>query len=105
MTRYNTKPCKCGAVTSVLATDTGRAVLQPKLGWVRLYITEKGVELAMDNGRLRVPCRACGVIRYARRVEGKVSTKHTCGAKCTSSMGFVCECSCGGQNHGAGFAS
>ncbi len=29
-------------------------------------------------------------------------TKHKCGARCMSSTGHVCECSCGGQNHGVG---
>jgi len=36
-------------------------------------------------------------------VRGRV-TAHKCGAKCLASKGFVCDCSCGGKNHGAGFA-
>lgn len=29
-------------------------------------------------------------------------TRHECGARCLSSKGSTCECSCGGANHGAG---
>lgn len=29
-------------------------------------------------------------------------TAHKCGARCVSSTGHVCECACGGQNHGVG---
>jgi hypothetical protein len=29
-------------------------------------------------------------------------TAHKCGARCVSSTGHVCECACGGENHGVG---
>lgn len=29
-------------------------------------------------------------------------SKHKCSAKCTEAKGFLCECECGGKNHGAG---
>lgn len=34
------------------------------------------------------------------RFTGRVSDKHTCGAKCRNSTGPSCTCSCGGHNHG-----
>ena len=102
-TRYLTKACSCGAVTSVLAGSTTRSIKAEKYGWVTVFVSDAGVELYYDNGRLIVPCRACGSNRYATRVAGKVSKKHVCGSKCMSSTGFVCECSCGGKNHGAGY--
>lgn len=39
-----------------------------------------------------------------RSVDGRVNEKIKCNARCTHSKGFVCECSCGGKNHGAGHA-
>lgn len=36
-------------------------------------------------------------------VKGVLSEKHRCGVKCMASKGPDCECSCGGQNHGASY--
>jgi hypothetical protein len=41
----------------------------------------------------------CGQEMSAKPLRG-VTTDHKCGAKCTTSKGHVCECSCGGKNHG-----
>jgi len=41
----------------------------------------------------------CGSIMNAKLLKGVV-TDHKCGAKCRTSKGHVCECSCGGKNHG-----
>jgi hypothetical protein len=30
-------------------------------------------------------------------------SKHACNAKCMGAVGRICECSCGGKNHGVGF--
>jgi hypothetical protein len=43
---------------------------------------------------------SCGHAVTLRRIEGVVS-EHVCNAKCLASTGHVCECSCGGKNHGA----
>lgn len=32
-------------------------------------------------------------------------TKHVCDARCVHARGFVCNCSCGGKNHGRGFTA
>lgn len=52
---------------------------------------------------LVVPC-ACGARMQLDTVAG-TKTDHVCNAKCTASKGHVCECSCGGANHGASFAA
>lgn len=56
-------------------------------------------------GALTMPCRSCGRLRQAKAVVGKLSPKHVCNAKCESSIGLACECSCGGKNHGRAFAA
>jgi hypothetical protein len=56
-----------------------------------------------STAQYRQPCPDCGREREGRRIEGRVSENHKCGAKCRSSKGWQCECSCGGANHGAGF--
>lgn len=41
----------------------------------------------------------CGDQMDARPLKGVV-TDHKCNAKCLGSRGHICECSCGGKNHG-----
>jgi hypothetical protein len=97
-TRYIAK-CKCGAYTSTLATNVGRA--DADMG--ALFIDTRGETGVFDTLALR--CRACGSARKPMPVAGKFSAKHICSEKCVSSHGTVCNCSCGGKNHGASFAA
>ena len=54
----------------------------------------------------RLKCSACGVGRMTgRAIEGTLNPAVKCGAKCTHAKGHVCECECGGANHGKGAAS
>ena len=47
-----------------------------------------------------IKCIGCGLGRMTGRpIEGRV-TLSKCGSKCTHSRGHVCECECGGANHG-----
>lgn len=55
-----------------------------------------------SNGFVYVSC--CGRERALKRVRGVYSEKHKCDARCMSSKGTSCECSCGGKNHGAAYA-
>ena len=41
----------------------------------------------------------CGQEMTAKVLKGTVN-EHKCGAKCRNSKGHVCDCSCGGKNHG-----
>jgi hypothetical protein len=59
---------------------------------------EAGTTVEMWNGKPAVRC-ACGVTMTAKLLKGVV-TDHECDARCMSSKGHVCECSCGGANHG-----
>lgn len=48
-----------------------------------------------------------GYTAVERKVEYKSNpSKHECDARCLNATGLVmkCECSCGGKNHGRGFA-
>lgn len=46
----------------------------------------------------------CGKSVEFRKIRG-VHSHHECGAKCMASKGPSCECSCGGANHGASWAT
>lgn len=48
------------------------------------------------------PQEGCGRELFTRPVVGKV-TADKCGAKCLAAKGHTCDCSCGGQNHGANY--
>jgi hypothetical protein len=89
--RYLAKCKACSLTTSAMGNPTradgGSAVFVDKTG---------------NNS---VACRGCGQPRRATAVNGKTSHKHVCGAKCMASTGPSCECSCGGQNHGASHAA
>lgn len=63
-------------------------------------------------GGLMQKCGACGAAEYSARgkhqLHGKemvvrLSPDHKCDARCLNAKGHICECSCGGENHGAGF--
>jgi hypothetical protein len=36
-------------------------------------------------------------------VKGTFNREHKCDARCVNSKGHVCDCACGGQNHGSGW--
>ena len=42
-------------------------------------------------------------VNATRAIERKRNpSNHKCDARCLNATGFLCECSCGGKNHGAG---
>lgn len=98
-TRYIAKCKKCSAHTSTLASNVGRA--NADMG--ALFYDTKGESGV--GGALVMRCRLCNGARSARAVAGKVSDRHVCGPRCMASTGPSCECSCGGRNHGASYAS
>jgi len=103
MQRYTAKRGHCGATTSVLAANTWTNFKHEVHGWAQAYIDSNGTILAMSNGGLMIACRGCTKPVRASRVHGVVKAHIKCNAKCQSSKGHSCECSCGGRNHGAGF--
>lgn len=87
------KACKC--VTSTLASNVNRG--NEKLGSMfRDQTGESG-----SYGGFAIRCRCCGKARKAEPIKGTYNPRVECNAKCMASKGNVCECSCGGKNHGA----
>lgn len=89
--------CKCGTGLSILATsfvDTAS---------FRFWLVSENVAHEYDNGAALIPC-GCGRRMRVYQVRGKFSAKHVCNAKCLASKTGVCECSCGGKNHGASWS-
>lgn len=88
--------CKCGKGLSHLATEM---VVTPNAAEY-MWAVGESVAHAYDNGACLIPCD-CGRRTRVYEVRGKFSAKHKCNAKCLASKSGVCECSCGGHNHGA----
>lgn len=86
---YRYKPTNaCKKVTRVAMTDT---------------LTPEGFKVYRIRGFLLMACPECGKGKYGHTVQGKYSDKIVCGAKCRSSKGPVCECTCSGENHGSNY--
>ena len=91
--RYIAKCKGCNCFTSALSE-----------GWdARKQNPGAGIVYTNKMGFIVIQCRKCSGERYAKIVQGKFSAKHECSAKCLSSHGPTCECSCGGKNHGAAY--
>src|SRR5262245_49924333 len=102
-TRYLTKKCSsCETITSAMVTpeDFRAACLDD---------SEKPLapgKVFRFRGMTALLCRGgCGKAKFAHAVRGKYSAKHPCNARCLTSTGPQCECSCGGKNHGANYAA
>jgi hypothetical protein len=55
--------------------------------------------------RNALDAKCCGRDLAVEKIAGRVSVDHKCDARCVQSKGHTCECSCGGKNHGAGYAA
>lgn len=105
-TRYNSKKCKaCGTFTSALLTADELRAIDMFYSWPKTQPEPATSVRRHMSGNLVCACRGCAKLMYVFPVHGKFSAKHECNAKCLSSHGFICECSCGGKNHGAGHAA
>ncbi len=104
--RYTTRKCAtCGIFTSQLVTPEHFEAAQFHAGYPATRPKPAGFFISPTTGSNLLPCRGgCGRDLYAQPVRGKFSAKRECSAKCMSSHGFTCECSCGGKNHGAAHA-
>lgn len=91
MNRWIAKCRNCKVVTSTLASR------------VNFADRELGALFLSPAGNWCIKCRCCGKNCKATPVQGKISEKHVCNDRCMSSTGTLCECSCGGKNHGAAF--
>lgn len=98
-TRFIAK-CSCGCLTSALAVDQDM-----NLDKISRWRKAPAGVYSDAWGNHVIDCRECGKPARAKPVMGKYSAKHVCNAKCLASRGGVCECSCGGKNHGASYAA
>jgi hypothetical protein len=92
-TRRQIGACKCGKVHTRSIEFRRRTIRRVDTAKVigTCESTSGEVDLACECGRL-VPFKA---------IVGRV-TETKCDARCTGSKGHVCNCSCGGANHGKG---
>ena len=99
MSRYVGKCKACNCYTSGVSTgqECNRYKADPKRTG-DVYTHER-------TGGHVIDCRKCGAPQWAKPVRGKFSAKHVCSAKCMSSHGTICECSCAGKNHGSAHAA
>lgn len=77
-----------------------------------IIVTDRGTFVANDQNKLLDAswsnpaawhCVGCkGRFKY-EEIKGR-ATKHTCDARCLSSISGKCECACGGKNHGGAYA-
>jgi hypothetical protein len=88
--------CKCGKGLAHLALEL---IVTPNASSY-MWLVGANVAHVYDNGACLIPCE-CGKRMRIFEVRGKFSAKHVCNAKCLASKSGVCECSCGGKNHGA----
>lgn len=95
--------CNC-STKAVEYTATRRAYGADRFGNVRW--TDAVLTRVLDGATIDIShdsrCGACGAQRKSVVVRGRV-TDHKCDARCTNSKSGVCECSCGGANHGRGW--
>jgi hypothetical protein len=98
------KRCKVAArfdaerVERVLGIDRWGAKIR-KVRYVAPWCGEGRTEEPNNDGSLSVQC-LCGGRASFSPLRGRVSG-HKCNAKCLASTSGVCECACGGRNHGA----
>lgn len=79
-----------------------RAVETDSLGYT---LDKHGVRLplAQQGGWETIArCPTCNRLNNGSPVKGRV-TAHECNAKCMASTSGICECSCGGKNHGGSY--
>jgi len=81
-----------------MRTNTTRTGSQLVIGKCRNGHSVHGTWVDVKAGWIHCPC---GAHAMAKGMDVKVTETKTCGARCTSSFGPACDCSCGGRNHGS----
>jgi hypothetical protein len=99
--RINGKCCACGRRFSLLVRETLKGARGSKGGHARSAVDASGRSwYDPDGSGYWVRCD-CGKCLRARPVVGKLNPGIKCNSRCEGATGHVCECSCGGKNHGA----
>ncbi len=79
--------------TTAKRTVTDQAVAKCRAGH---FVRGTWDDAGRHGGWIYCPCGHRGI---AKGLEVKV-TEGKCGGRCQGSIGPVCDCSCGGENHG-----
>ena len=88
--------CKhCAIVRRVAMTGTRRHV-----GYGRYEVA-----YSRDDGKPGPEICTCGRTMVGNMLKAYLNPAVKCNARCTHAVGFDCECSCGGENHGVGMFS
>ena len=96
--RQNAK-CKCGAKKSRTITQVVKRVYRSD----NIGCVSESVKRTLEDGsREQALLCDCGKHLFYQDVKGTYNANHKCNAKCLNSISHICECSCGGKNHGAG---
>ena len=69
------------------------------------YTSKTWYRMDLIRGEVRAGCDGaciCGGHVSGDEIKG-VPTSHLCDARCISATGSICECSCGGKNHGGAY--
>lgn len=110
---YNCKHCKIGKRVEYPIGNS-------KTGFFRLATNGVGPQVpacvyiqAIGGGKPTVYagdtenglCSQCGRMMSYAPLKGRTNPEHKCDARCMASRGPLCECSCGGANHGKSWAA
>ena len=98
MVRHTARCGRCGNVASIV----GRRSFGKFNGKTECAIFTEAGALVLMNARAACTCGNTAV--PVKAVEGRVVPEHKCDARCVNSKGHVCDCSCGGKNHGSGYS-
>jgi hypothetical protein len=109
--RFNGNCARCKARVSIAVQPDSALWLLP-IGGALHVDTGTGTvvfHVSLDETNSWVPTINGAPVRMCcdrqvslRRVIGRLSPDHKCGARCRNSKGFDCTCACGGANHGCG---
>lgn len=112
-TRFNGKCKKCGRKASVLARslDLGPARYDSfrQSHFTSVFHCETTGALyspACHGDRFALVMECCGGTRMlvCKAVVGRYVAEKGCDGRCMAATGWLCDCSCGGRNHGGAHA-
>ncbi len=69
------------------------------------FTVQRGDTWSQYDGDPLAICDGCRSLMAYGRVQGIFNPAVRCDARCTNARGHNCECSCGGENHGAGWGA
>jgi hypothetical protein len=99
---------KCPTCKAARRVDWTHSWLQRRFDrynhkWNADGVIALGVEAEFGRTKAPIIRCTCGGTMGGKRIVSTMS-EHKCDARCTHSRGHVCECSCGGENHGKAFS-